>query len=168
MKNNAETKIALKRNIKDLIRIESDSNLIEDPDFGVLQTEKGWKEEDFITYVRKKNTSIYICQVSNTVIGYIAFSKDGDNLTIDKLVIDPVLRKNGFGSTLLNFVENLNFSKTIAYVRENDDESILFFKNRGFVARLQKNHYGLGTDAIVFERNKNEEKKHKSSKRKSR
>ena len=168
MKNNAETKIALKRNIKDLIRIESDSNLIEDPDFGVLKTDIGWKEEDFVAYVRKKNTSIYICQISNSIIGYIAFSKESDTLTIDKLVIDPVLRKNGFGSTLLNFVENLNFSKIIAYVRENDDESILFFKNRGFIARLQKNHYGSSTDAIVFERNKNEEKKCKPTKRKTR
>lgn len=168
MKNGPETKIALKRNIKDLIRIETDSNCIEDPDFGLLKTNIGWSEEDFISYIRKKNTSIYICQISNTVIGYIAFSKESDILTIDKLVVDPVLRKNGFGSTLLNFVENLNFSKIVSCVRENDNESILFFKNRGFTAKLKKNHYGFETDAIIFERTKDEERKDKSIKRKNR
>ena len=85
MKKIAETKIALKRNIVDLVRIEEDSNLIEDPDFGVLKTNNGWKEQEFIDYVRKKNTSIYICQVSNTIIGFIAFSKEDDFLIINKL-----------------------------------------------------------------------------------
>jgi len=167
MKKIAETKIALKRNIVDLVRIEEDSNLIEDPDFGVLKTNNGWKEQEFIDYVRKKNTSIYICQVSNTIIGFIAFAKEDDFLIINKLVIDPVLRKNGFGSTLLNFVENLNFSKIIAYVKENDMESITFFKNRGFKGKLKFDYFGKDKDAIVFERETNEEKKSKSGKRKN-
>lgn len=167
MKKIAETKIALKRNIVDLIRIEEDSNLIEDPDFGVLKTNNGWKEQDFIDYVRRKNTSIYICQVSNTIIGFIAFSKEDDFLIINKLVIDPVLRKNGFGSTLLHFVENLNFSKIIAYVKENDTESITFFKNRGFKGKLKFDYFGKDKDAIAFERERNEEKKSKSNKRKN-
>lgn len=158
MKNIAETKIALKRNIKDLLRIEYYSNTIEDVDFGIIHSGYGWKEEDFIEYVRKKNTSIHICQISNTIIGYIAFFKEKDILYIDKLVIDPLLRKNGFGTILLDFVKSLDFLKILCYVDEHDDTSIMFFKRKRFSSKLISNHFGKGKDAICFERNKNEKK----------
>lgn len=161
-KNELETtiKLLIKRNLLEVIEIEKISNYEYDPDFGNLESSNAWNSEKFIAFIRKKNTLAYTIMFLNKVVGFLLIENFESHTVIERLTVHIKHRRNGFGTSLLNFLIEKNFnSKIIFYSRENDKESLMFFSKKKFKSKLEKKYFSSDIDAIKFSMESGDDKK---------
>lgn len=148
-----EIKLLLKKNLKDVVDIEKRNNTIEDPDFGIMVEDHAWSSNKFINFIKKKNTYTYTISEGDLIVGFLLFEVREKDVVIERICIDKNFRKSGFGTQLLNFVYEKNYKdKIIYFCKENDNDSINFFKKNNYIGKLERNYFGNGVDAIKFTR----------------
>lgn len=146
-----EIKLLLKKNLKDIVDIEKKNCTIEDPDFGLMVSDKAWTSNKFIDFIKKKNTYTYTISEGDLIIGFLLFEVKENEVVIEKICIDKDFKNSGFELELLNFVYLKNYkNKVVFYCPEENDELISFFKNNNYIGKLSKDYFGLGKDAIKF------------------
>lgn len=148
---NIEIKFLLKKNLKDIVDIEKKNCTIEDPDFGNMVGEHAWTSNMFIDFIKKPNTYTYTINEGDLIVGFLLFEVKQNEVLIERISIDKDFRKSGFGKMFLDFIIEKNYrNKIIYFCKENDVESINFFKNNKFIGKLEQNYFSNGVDAIKF------------------
>lgn len=146
-----EIKLLLKKNLKDVVDIEKRNNVIEDPDFGQMISDEAWTSNKFIDFIKKKNTFTYTISEGDLIVGFLLFEVREKDVLIERISIDKNFRKSGFGSYLLNFIYDKNYKNRILFFcKENDAETINFFKKNNYIGKLERSYFGSGKDAIKF------------------
>lgn len=144
-------KLLIKRNLLEIVEIDKSSSIIIDPDFGQIENNLAWDSSSFTSFVRKKDTFSYIICEKDKTVGFLLIESKADFTKIEKLVIHPKFRRMTFGSLLLEYLIEKKFSsKIITYCRENDNESIAFYKNKKFKSNLIKSYFEKDIDAVRF------------------
>lgn len=146
-----EIKLLLKKNLKDVVDIEKKNNVVEDPDFGQMISEDAWTSIKFIDFIKRKNTFTYTISEGDLIVGFLLFEVRDKDVLIERISVDKNFRKSGFGTALLNFLYQKNYKqKIIYYCKEDDNETINFFKKNNYVGKLERNYFKVGVDAIKF------------------
>lgn len=141
----------MKKNLKDIVDIERKNCTIEDPDFGLMVSDKAWTSNKFMDFIKKKNTYTYTISEGDLIIGFLLFEVKENEVVIEKFCVDKDFKNCGFETELLNFVYLKNYrNKVVFYCPEEDDESIIFFKQNNYTGKLSKDYFGFGKDAIKF------------------
>ena len=144
-------KLLIKRNLMEVVDIDKASSYINDPDFGLIENESSWDSSSFTSFVRKKNTFSYVIYEKTKIVGFLLVESDPDSTKIEKLTVHPKYRRLTFGSLLLNHLIQKAFSpKIVVYCKENDSDSIAFYKSKKFKSNLAKSHFGKAIDAVRF------------------
>lgn len=147
----ADISLMLKRNLRDVIEIEKKSCAIEDEDFGVMIPGYAWNSTNFIDFIKKTNTYAYVIKEGDLIVGYFLIEVKETEVSIEKIRIDKNYRNSGFGKEILNFIYKKEYRDRVSHTcRENDEESINFYKNNGFKGKLNKNFFGEDNDGIKF------------------
>jgi ribosomal protein S18 acetylase RimI-like enzyme len=125
----------------EVVDIDKASSYINDPDFGLIENESSWDSSSFTSFVRKKNTFSYVIYEKTKIVGFLLVESDPDSTKIEKLTVHPKYRRLTFGSLLLNHLIQKAFSpKIVVYCKENDSDSIAFYKSKKFKSNLAKSH----------------------------
>jgi ribosomal protein S18 acetylase RimI-like enzyme len=145
----------VRHHLNEVIQVERASWTFKDLDFGEYVHPLAWNEQDFTTEVKRKNTVFFVVSEGDYVSGFACISKDKkkNTNTVERLVINPLCRRHGMGTILLNNI--LSMSTAGAYyanVREHDDSSIAFYSSLGWSGKLSLGLYGPATDGIVFQK----------------
>lgn len=144
-------KLLIKRNLLDVVEIEKASCYTNDPDFGKIQSDSAWSSSSFTSFVRKKNTFSYVIYENSKIVGFILIENGANETIIEKLVVHPKNRRNGYGTTMIDFLIQKKFKPIIsAYCREDDNDSIKFYSSKKFKSKLQKKHFPNDIDAVKF------------------
>jgi ribosomal protein S18 acetylase RimI-like enzyme len=147
----SEIKLLLKKNLRSIVEIEKKNCTIEDPDFGEMVSKKAWNSSDFVDFVKKKNTYTYTISEGLIIVGFLLFEVKENELLIERICIDKDFRRSGFGKDFLDFIYNKKYrNKIVFYCKEDDVNTIKFFKKNDFTANLEKNYFGIDDDAIKF------------------
>jgi len=145
----------VKRHLPDVLEVERGAWTYNDKDFGEILHPFHWDEAKFIAEVRRKSTVFYVAMEGPVVGGFamVSRNKDRSTTTIERLVVHPLFRRRGLGSAMLEEILTRSVSsKFVAQVREHDQDSIYFFRTKGWQGKLATNLYGRDQDGIVFSR----------------
>lgn len=146
-----EIGLMLKRNLKDVVDIEKKSCSVEDEDFGTMVVDYAWSSSDFIKFIKKPNTYAYVIKEGDLVVGFFLLEIKDSEVLIERICVDKNYRRSGFAKEILNFIYKKDYRKKITHIcREEDVESINFFKSIGFTGKLIKKHFGDDIDGIKF------------------
>jgi ribosomal protein S18 acetylase RimI-like enzyme len=101
--------------------------------------EQNWDKFDFLNHIKRRNCGGYVISLNEIIVGFLAYEKNKkkDYIFVWNLVIDPLHRKKGLATILLNHIKSLvqNKKTTIqANIREKNIEAHSFFKKMGFSA----------------------------------
>ena len=144
-------KLLIKRNLVEVVDIDKASSYINDPDFGLIENESSWNSSSFTSFVRKKNTFSYVIYENSKIVGFILIENGANETIIEKLVVHPKNRRNGYGTAMIEFLIQKKFKPIIsAYCREDENDSIKFYSSKKFKSKLEKKHFPNDIDAVKF------------------
>lgn len=88
----------------------------------------------------------------NKLIGFIVFETIYEVMDILYIVVDPVYRRNGIGSKLIEYLlENKDYERIMLEVRCDNSNAIKLYKKYNFkIINIRKNYY-MNNDAYVME-----------------
>ena len=96
-------------------------------------------------------TFLYI--IDNKVVGFIHIQIIDGEVDIIDLVVNPLYRRNGYASKLIDYVLTNYKESFILEVSENNNIAISLYKSFNFIEiGRRKNYYGNMFDAIIMER----------------
>lgn len=118
-----------------------------------------WKKEDLI-YELSINplNKFLIIEIDGKIIGFIDYMITFNSATISQIAIDKEFRNKGYGTALLNKMED-SFIKSgddaVEYVtlevrNSNENAQKLYEKNGYKKITIKKNYYADGEDAIYM------------------
>ena len=146
-----EVSLMLKRDLKDVVDIEKKSCSIDDEDFGTMVVYYAWASSDFIKFIKKPNTYAYVIKEGDLIVGFFLLEVKDSEVLIERICVDKNYRRSGFAKEILNFIYKKDYRKKISHIcREEDKESIGFFKSVGFTGKLVKKHFDDDIDGIKF------------------
>jgi ribosomal-protein-alanine N-acetyltransferase len=89
----------------------------------------------------------------NILCGYLIIHI-GDKIDIEKIFVDKPFRKQGIGSTFIQYiVENFQNKKIILEVSKENFTAVSFYKGLGFnLLTTRKDYYGANKDALILEK----------------
>ena len=134
-----------------------------DPDIDLIVVHPhAWTNNEFLRFMKQRipPTHGYVMKLPESaepakVVAYMAYELMPEEIHLLSLVVDPELRKQGLGLSMLlklhKAILRSQTRKTISiHVREHDDASIGFFKAMRFKSRLCRAWFEDGEDAIRF------------------
>lgn len=88
----------------------------------------------------------------NKLIGFIIFEDIYEVMDILYIVVDPIYRRNGIGSKLMEYLlENKDYERIMLEVRCDNSSAIKLYKKYNFkIINIRKNYY-MNNDAYVME-----------------
>ncbi len=103
---------------------------------------------------RNDREEIAVYEYDGTVVGFVQYMVLYEVLELLYIVIDEKYRKNGFGSQIVQFLEEIpGVERIILEVRKSNSSGVEFYKKNGFtVLREIKNYYDNGEDAYSMEK----------------
>lgn len=114
-------------------------------------------EEIGYLHSNQENNIMLKASINNKIIGFIfcVIEKDIDNIHINSIAIDKQFRKNGYGTSIINYIKNYNKNITLN-VSQINLIAIIFYKKNGFkIKDIRKNYYENleNNDAYLLEYN---------------
>ena len=99
-----------------------------------------------------KNKNILGYYIDNELVGFIIFETMYEILDILYIVVEPIYRKKGIASLLMQYlINNKDFEKIMLEVRCDNSNAIRLYKKFNFkIINIRKNYYG-NTDGYVME-----------------
>ena len=103
---------------------------------------------------RNDREEIAVYEYDGTVVGFVQYMVLYEVLELLYIVIDEKYRKNGFGSQIVQFLEEIpGVERIILEVRKSNSSGVEFYKKNGVtVLREIKNYYDNGEDAYSMEK----------------
>lgn len=96
-------------------------------------------------------TFLYL--IDNKVVGFIHIQIIDGEVDIIDLVVNPLYRRNGYASKLIDYVLTNYKENFILEVSENNNIAISLYKSFNFIEiGRRKNYYDNMFDAIIMER----------------
>ena len=128
----------------------------------VLSIEKesyinGWEEEDFLHYLRSRNTIAMVAEYKDKILGYMVYELHKNHLELHNLAVHTGFRHQDIGSQMVKkLIDKLSSNHRIRIcvnIRETNLAAQLFFKSQGFVAVQVKRNFFVdsGEDSFVME-----------------
>ena len=100
--------------------------------------EHPWVREDFISILRKRETTMMVSEIDNKIMGYMIYELYKNHINLIRLVVPPECRRHGIGSALVNkIISKLSTCRRNHIELEIDDDNLavhLFLKSLGFHA----------------------------------
>lgn len=97
-----------------------------------------WSEEDFLTYLRKRNCIGMVAEIKDEIVGYMVYELGKGQLTIANFAVDPTRQRSGFGTAMVNRLKDKLSQQRRkhlwACVCEHNLDAQLFFAEMGFRA----------------------------------
>ena len=113
---------------------------------------------DFFTVEHKSQIYIYNDDREN-LVGYFSTQciPDENSMEILSMHIDPVLQRNGYGTKMISFAEELakkdSLTKMKVVTNIKNLPAVEFYKNSGFkIIKEAKNYYGDGETRYILEK----------------
>lgn len=106
-----------------------------------------WTEEDFIRYLRQRNTIGMVAECKERVVGFMVYELHKSRLHVLNFAVRPELRRRGVGSRMIaKLVSKLSHQRRDQIqleVRESNLDAQLFFRRMGFRAvSVLRDFYG--------------------------
>lgn len=103
---------------------------------------------------RNDREEIAVYEYDGTVVGFVQYMLLYEVLELLYIVIDEKYRKKGFGSQIVQFLEETpGVERIILEVRKSNSAGVEFYKKNGFtVLREIKNYYDNGEGAYSMEK----------------
>ena len=125
---------------------ELDSNTIS------LWSKKQWAKE-----LKKEGIKVFGLLISDLVVGICVFQVVLDEAQINFFAVNLKLRKQGFGTYLMNYLvkecEKLNINKLFLEVSHTNSTAERFYSRFGFsTVGIRKKYYKDGSDALLKEK----------------
>ena len=100
-------------------------------------------EKELIYQLNNNPFAKYILyQKESKIVGYIYYSEIYDKLEINQIEVLPIYRKQNIGTTMLNYLINLNKDITLE-VKESNYPALLLYEKVGFKKlAIRKKYYG--------------------------
>lgn len=118
-----------------------------------------YSKEDYFKMAHDNNYRFIVSVLENKVVGFVIFLRIDDKIEIIKIATDPIFRRRGIASGLLNFVkkfaENNGHCGAILEVNEKNLPARSLYRKIGFnEIHIRKKYYHNTDDAIIMEWNK--------------
>ena len=114
-----------------------------------------FSENIFLNLYRKCSNLFIIAEISEIIAGYMITCSTYRKWRVISIAIDPIYRRKGVGSGLVNTTFNQLKTSSIKSleleVRITNSEGICFWKSLGFLPlKIIPNYYLNGTDALIM------------------
>jgi ribosomal protein S18 acetylase RimI-like enzyme len=115
-----------------------------------------WTKCEINGFLKTKNHGAFVAKAMNVVAGYCLMSRADETIIVERMIVDPGLRRREVGYNLLKEVAKLALKLNRKYidiiVRETKMDAIRFLKAMGFKAtEVWHEHYeSTGEDAFLF------------------
>jgi ribosomal-protein-alanine N-acetyltransferase len=125
-----------------------------------------WKKKQFEEELKSDHSHILLATVDHSgkekVVGYICWWTVADEIHILNLASHPDFRRQGVATTLLNvllhYAEEKEINIATLEVRRFNTPALQLYKKFGFTVKgIRKGYYPEGEDAVVMEREIEEE-----------
>lgn len=106
------------------------------------------------------NSNIYVYKTNERIIGFLITEKVIDEISIILLYVESTSRKQGVGSSLLDYlISNTKGGNRILLEvsKDNIAATSLYFKKGFQTINIRKKYYKDGSDALVMEKRLNNE-----------
>lgn len=118
-----------------------------------------YSKDDYFKMSHDKNYKFVVSVQEKKVVGFVIFLRIDEKIEIIKIATDPIFRRRGIASGLLNFAknfaENNEHSGVILEVNENNLPARSLYLKMGFnEIHIRKRYYHNTDDAIIMEWNK--------------
>ena len=90
---------------------------------------------------------------SDSIVGYVLITNEGDTIVLDKMAVDPAYRRRGIGTLIVSWVRGLagdqGARRILLHVRMSNDDAIEFYRSVGFkvIERIENYYKKTGTCA---------------------
>lgn len=114
-----------------------------------------FSENTFLSLYRRCSNLFIAAEVDKIITGYMVTCSYWKRGRVISIAVDPIYRRKGIGSALVNFTLNqlrASYIKTLELeVRITNSEGICFWKSLGFfILKIVPNYYIDGTDALIM------------------
>ena len=138
-----------------MIRNGNNSDIDRINELGLLLNNNFSKTYNLNDYFKNKNYKILV-NVDKNINGFLIFYNNLDNLELEAIVVDINKRKQGIGSTLLEYLINYSEKEKksiILEVASNNEVALNLYKKNGFkIINIRKKYYNNQIDAYMMKR----------------
>lgn len=115
-----------------------------------------WGLYFFIKFIESAFNKIILVELNGDILGYCAYTDEGDVIHIKNIAVHPDYRKRGIGSLLINEVKKLK-KDIYLEVMEDNTIAIKFYESLGFkrISEIKK-FYSNGKSAFRYYLTKDE------------
>ena len=88
---------------------------------------------------------------NNKLVGYLIYKKLYEVIDLLYIIVDPIYRKHGIGSKLMEYLLNMEYERIMLEVNTNNKSAIKLYKKYNFkIINIREKYYG-DNSAYVME-----------------
>ena len=111
-----------------------------------------WSRENFTPVFRWGNTTGWVAEIGDVIVGHLVFSSGPQGLTLLNVAVAPYWRRQGIARTMLQKLDEKHPARIEATVPESNLTAQMLLRNAGYKAvRVLRDQFG-GEDGYVMER----------------
>ena len=98
-----------------------------------------------------KNNEIIGYYDNNELVGFLIYKSIYEVIDLLYIVVDPIYRKHGIGSTMMDYLLKLDYERIMLEVNVDNKNAINLYKKYNFkIINIRSNYYG-NSNAYVME-----------------
>lgn len=136
-----------------MIRLANEKDINKLETLGEIIDKDYKKTFNILNILKDNNSSIYVYEKDNLVVGFLHISKLYETVDIINIAVDSNYRNKGIASNLLDYMisdMNQNIKKFILEVNVNNKEAFNLYKKFGFKVINTRLKYYNGEDAFLM------------------
>ena len=117
-----------------------------------------YSRDDFLKMSQDKNYKFIVSCIGEKIVGFLIFLNIDEKVEIIKIATDPMLRKQGIATGLMNYIQDFVVKNgrrgVILEVNEKNEPARALYQKFGFrEIYVRKKYYHNTDDAIIMEWN---------------